>query len=132
MKKYRCRRKKCNGLDEENELGSFGLAEMEFTLDKKVQKEITKYMKESVMGYSQAPESYYETIGNWMRRDYNPNVKNENIVITSGVIPAIKTLIKLRTKPGKKVLILTPSYNNFYTAINDTGRSSKNLRWIMM
>lgn len=122
MKKYRCRRIKCNGLDEGNELGSFGLAEMEFPLDEKVQKEITKYMKESVMGYSQAPESYYETIGNWMRRDYNSKIKNEDIVITSGVIPAIKALIKLRTKLNSKVLILAPSYNNFYTSIQDTGR----------
>lgn len=123
MKKYRCRRKKCNGLAEENELGSFGLAEMEFPIDEKVQKEITKYMQESVMGYSQAPESYYETIGHWMRRDYHPNIKNEDIVITSGVIPAIKTFIKLRTNPKAKVLILTPSYNNFYTAIDETGRT---------
>lgn len=122
MKKYRYRRIKCNGLQEENELGSFGLAEMEFPLDEKVQKEITKYMKESVMGYSQAPESYYESVGNWMRRDYHASVKNEDIVITSGVIPAIKALIKLRTELKKKVLILTPSYNNFYTAIEDTGR----------
>lgn len=127
MKKYRYRRIKCNGLQDENELGSFGLAEMEFPLDEKVQKEITKYMKESVMGYSQAPESYYEAVGNWMRRDYNANIKNEDIVITSGVIPAIKTLIKLRTKPKKKVLILTPSYNNFYTAIEDTGRMVEEL-----
>lgn len=122
MKKYRGRRIKCNDLDEENELGSFGLAEMEFPLDKKVQEAITNYMKESVMGYSQAPDSYYETVGNWMRRDYNAKIKNEDIVITSGVIPAIKTFIELRTQPEKKVVILTPSYNNFYTAIEDTGR----------
>lgn len=120
--KYRCRRIKCNELAEGNELDSFGLAEMEFPLDEKVQKEITNYMKESVIGYAQAPESYYETIGDWMRRDYHQDIRNEDIVITSGVIPAIKTFIKLRTNPNAKVLILTPSYNNFYTAIEDTDR----------
>lgn len=122
MKKYETRRIKCNDIDATNEIGSFGLAEMEFPLNEKVQKEITKYMKESVMGYCQAPDSYYETVGNWMRRDYHPDIKNEDIVITSGVVPAIKAFIKLRTNPDKKVLILTPAYNNFYTAIQETGR----------
>lgn len=122
MNKYTCRRKKCNGLREDDSLGSFGLAEMEFPLDPKVQDEIIEYIKCSVMGYSQAPDSYYETVGNWMRRYFNEKVKNEDIVITSGVIPAIKSLIKLRTKAKEKVLIMTPSYNNFYTAIEDTDR----------
>ncbi len=122
MNEYTCRRKKWNQVKEEDTLQSFGLAEMEFTLDEKVQKEITKYMKDSVMGYSQAPESYYETIGNWMRTNYNEHIKNEDIVVTAGVVPAIKAFIELRTSSQGKVLILAPSYNNFYKAIHDTER----------
>lgn len=123
MNKYTKRRKKWDIVKKDDPLQSFGLAEMEFGLDKEVQQEIVKYLDQSVMGYAQAPASYYEAIGNWMRKNYNENVENEDIVITSGVVPAIKAFIEIQTEPNKKIALFTPAYNNFYKAIEDTGRS---------
>ena len=125
MNEYTCRRVKWNPVKNADELQPFGLAEMEFKLDESVQKEIVKYMEDSVMGYPQAPESYYNTIVSWLNKRYHKDIENDDIVITPGVVPAIKNFIQLKTILSKEVVILTPAYNNFYTGIEETGRKTR-------
>ena len=67
------------------------------------------------------PDSYYDAIINWFKRRHHWHIEREDILYTSGVVPAIACTLKATTMPGEKVLVQTPVYNCFFSAIKNSG-----------
>ncbi len=101
----------------------FSVADMEFKNAPQIAERISEYLKNSIMGYTFATDSYYNAVIEWMKRRHNWNIKKDWIVEYPGVVPALYHMVKLFTEPGEGVILFTPVYYPFYNAVRKGGRN---------
>lgn len=97
------------------------VADMDFRAATPITEALQRRMAHGVFGYAQVPDAYYDAIINWFGRRYNWSIQREEIIYTSGVIPALAAVLKAVTLPGEKVLVQTPVYNCFFSCITNSG-----------
>jgi len=111
----------CVKWDEQNDPDVIPLwvADMDFKAAPAIQEAIRKRAKHGVYGYTVVGDAYYEAIISWFQRRHNWTIRREEILYTTGVVPAMSVAIKALTTPGEKVLILSPDYNCFFSSIRN-------------
>ncbi len=97
------------------------VADMDFKVAPAIQEAIKKRAEHGIFGYTIVEEDYYETVISWFQRRHHWTIQREEILYTTGVIPAMSCAIKALTMPGEKVLILSPDYNCFFSSIRNNG-----------
>ena len=98
------------------------VADMDFETSSYVQDAITERVKHGVFGYTEATDSYFESVSGWMRERHQWEVKRPWLVRTPGVVFALAMAVKAYTEPGDAVLIQQPVYYPFSEVIKDNGR----------
>ena len=107
--------------DSKDEVLPMWVADMDFRAATPITEALQRRMAHGVFGYAQVPDAYYDAIINWFGRRYNWSIQREEIIYTSGVIPALAAVLKAVTLPGEKVLVQTPVYNCFFSSITNSG-----------
>lgn len=97
------------------------VADMDFRTAPAVVEALRKRVEHGVFGYVKVPETYYEAVRSWFKRQHNWVVEKDWILFTTGVVPALSAIIKALTSPGDKVLVQTPVYNCFFSSIRNDG-----------
>ena len=97
------------------------VADMDFKAAPAIQEAIRKRAEHGVFGYTLVEEPYYQAIISWFQRRHNWTIHREEMLYTTGVVPAMSVAIKALTMPGEKVLILSPDYNCFFSSIRNNG-----------
>lgn len=97
------------------------VADMDFAVAPAIQEAIRKRAEHGIFGYTYVQEDYYAAIISWFLRRHGWRIKREEILYTTGVIPAMSCAIKALTMPGEKVIILSPDYNCFFSSIRNNG-----------
>ena len=105
-----------------NDLIPMWVADMDFRAAKPLLDEFKKRCRHGVFGYSFHPESYYQSIINWMQHRHNWQIERNWIVNTPGIVPALNFAIQSYTDPGDRILIQTPVYDPFFQGIISNGR----------
>lgn len=97
------------------------VADMDFKTAPCIIDALKRRVEHGIFGYTFVPDSYYNAIINWFKRRHQWHIEREDILYTSGVVPAIACTLKATTMPGEKVLVQTPVYNCFFSAIKNSG-----------
>ena len=97
------------------------VADMDFKAAPAIQEAIRKRAEHGVFGYTVVGNDYYEAVISWFHRRHNWTIRREEILYTTGVVPAMSVAIKALTMPGEKVLILSPDYNCFFSSVRNNG-----------
>lgn len=97
------------------------VADMDFRSPQPVIDALREVAQHGIFGYTGAPDSYYETVAGWMRKRHGWNIEKEWFVLTPGVVPALRLLVKTFTQPGDQVVVQTPVYYPFFDAIKGNG-----------
>ena len=97
------------------------VADMDFKAAPAILEAVRKRAEHGVFGYTVVEEDYYVAVINWFRRRHNWRIHREEILYTTGVVPAMSVAIKALTMPGEKVLILSPDYNCFFSSVRNNG-----------
>ena len=97
------------------------VADMDFKAAPAIQKAILERAEHGVFAYTLVDEDYYTAVINWFRRRHNWTIRREEILYTTGVVPAMSVAVKALTMPSEKVLILSPDYNCFFSSIRNNG-----------
>ncbi len=93
------------------------VADMEFSVAEPILKAIHDRTDKRILGYTQVYDnSYYEAISGWFKRHYDYVFPKKELTFSTGVVPAIFQLVELLTKPGDKILTMTPAYSQFANA----------------
>ena len=100
----------------------FSVADMELQIAPEIKEGLKKYIDETVLGYTGANDNYLEIVVNWMKKRHNFDVKKEWIVTSSGVVSALYDAIKAYTEENQGVIVFTPVYYPFYSAITSNNR----------
>jgi cystathionine beta-lyase len=97
------------------------VADMDFEAPEAVSEAIIRRAGHAVYGYTKTDESYFDSIKNWWERRHNYKLEKEWIRFSPGVVPAVHMLIRALTEPGDKVIIQSPVYHPFFSAIRNNG-----------
>ena len=97
------------------------VADMDFKAAPAIQEAVRKRAEHGVFGYTVVGDEYYEAIISWFQRRHNWTILREEVLYTTGVVPAMSVAIKAFTMPGEKVLILSPDYNCFFSSVRNNG-----------
>ena len=105
----------------DDEIIPLWVADMDFKAAPAIQDAIRKRAEHGVFGYTVVEEDYYEAVISWFQRRHDWTIHREEILYTTGVVPAMSVAIKALTMPGEKVLILSPDYNCFFSSVRNNG-----------
>lgn len=95
------------------------VADMDFKVAPAIINALYKKVDHGVFGYTFVPKEYYESIDRWFSNYHGWSIDADQVIYTSGVVPAISAIIKAMTRPGDKVLVNTPVYNCFFSSIRN-------------
>jgi len=95
------------------------VADMDFRAAPPILDALQQRLDHGVFGYTFVPDEYYEAIDSWFTERHGWSIKRDQVIYTSGVVPAISAIIKALTVPGDKVLVNTPVYNCFFSSIRN-------------
>lgn len=105
----------------ENELPMW-VADMDFETAPEIQNAIKNRAAHGVYGYTTIPKAWYQAYVEWWRERHDFFIKEEWLIFSTGIVPAISSIIRKVTTPAEKVLIQTPVYNIFFNSIENNGR----------
>lgn len=102
----------------------FSVADMELKNPPEIIEGLKKYIDKVVLGYTGPTKAYTDAVIGWMKRRHNWDIKPEWIVQSAGVVNAFYSAVKALTRVGDGVIIMTPCYYPFYSAIELNGRKA--------
>ena len=97
------------------------VADMDFKAAPAILDAVRKRAEHGVFGYTHVGEDYYNAVISWFQRRHQWRICREEIMYTTGVVPAMSVAIKALTMPGEKVVMLSPDYNCFFSSIRNNG-----------
>ena len=106
---------------EENELPMW-VADMDFEAAPAIRKALETRFKHGIFGYAGITDEWYEAYVGWWKHRHNFTMQKDWLIFTTGVVPAISSMVRKLTTPAEKVLIQTPVYNIFFNSILNNGR----------
>ena len=99
-----------------------GICDMDFRAAPCIAEAMAERMQHENWGYlnAEAYASFRETIADWNLDRYGLTVDPSSIVIATGVHPGLVATLKTFSPPASKVLLMTPTYNGFYSDLRHT------------
>lgn len=98
------------------------VADMDFRAPQPIVDALGDVVRHGIFGYACVPDSYYEAVTRWMERRHSWPIKRDWVVTTPGVVPALHMLVKSFSVPGDQVIVQTPVYYPFFSAITRNDR----------
>ncbi len=98
------------------------VADMDFRTPDFIVEAIRKRAEHELFGYTFRPETYTQSIVNWLKRRHNWEIKPEWISFSPGVVAGLTMAIEAFSKPGDGVIIQPPVYFPFFDSVKGTGR----------
>lgn len=97
------------------------VADMDFRTAPCIIEALRRRVQHGVFGYTKVGADYYDALTGWFRRRHGWDINPDDVIYTSGVVPAISAIIKGLTRPGDKIIVQTPVYNCFFSSIRNNG-----------
>lgn len=97
------------------------VADMDFETFPGITEALQRRVAHGIFGYTRVPEAYYEAVCNWFGKHHGWHINREDIIYTSGVVPAVSAVIRALTLPGDQVIVQGPVYNCFFSSIRNNG-----------
>ena len=98
------------------------VADMDFYAAPLIYESVNRKAKHGVYAYSFVNDEVFDSYVNWWKK-YNLDMKKEELLFATGVMPSITSIIRAFTEEGDNVLIQTPVYHVFFYVILDNNRN---------
>ena len=100
----------------ENELPMW-VADMDFETAPPVKEAILKRAEHGVFGYTDITPEWYSAYQSWWKDRHGFEIEKEWLIFTTGVVPAISSIVRKMTTVAENVVVMTPVYNIFFNSI---------------
>lgn len=97
------------------------VADMDFRAAQPITEALQRRVSHGVFGYTLVTDDYYKAVIDWFRSRHQWDIRREEIIYTSGVVPALSAVIKALAGEGSQVAVMTPVYNCFFSSIRNNG-----------
>ena len=98
------------------------VADMDIKAAPEIVESMKKKVEQEIFGYVYRPDSYYKTATEWLKKRFGYEISPASLIHSPGVVPSMSILVKMLTKTTDKILIQTPVYPPFASAVKDNGR----------
>lgn len=98
------------------------VADMDFRTAPEVAAALEERVRHGVFGYATVPDSWRAAVAAWWEWRHGVRFDQEWIVFSTGVVPALSSIVRSMTRPGDKVVLQTPVYNIFFNSAVNNGR----------
>lgn len=98
------------------------VADMDIKAAPEIVESMKKKVEQEIFGYVYRPDSYYKTATEWLKKRFGYEISPSSLIHSPGVVPSMSILVKMLTKTTDKILIQTPVYPPFASAVKDNGR----------
>lgn len=95
------------------------VADMDFATAPCIIEALQRRVAHGVFGYTLVTDAYYDALINWFATRHDYYFRHEQVIYTSGVVPALSAIIKALVRPGEGVIVQTPVYNCFFSSIRN-------------
>ncbi len=99
------------------------VADMDFRTAPPIIEAIKRRTEHGIFGYSIVPDEWHQAIISWWKERHEFEIRKDELIFCTGVVPAISSIVRKLTTPGENVLIQTPVYNIFFNSILNNGRN---------
>lgn len=89
------------------------VADMDFATPDFIINALQERLQHPILGYPSVPQSYYNSIIEWVFNQHQWQVSREWISYIPGIVKGIGMVLQVFTKPGDKVIIQSPVYHPF-------------------
>jgi len=89
------------------------VADMDFKTGDFITETIINRSKNNILGYTVAPEDYYNSIINWIDTQYEWKIQKDWLSFIPGIVKGIAFCVQCFTKPQDKIIIQPPVYHPF-------------------
>lgn len=93
------------------------VADMDFASPPAVVEALAERVQHGVYGYTMRPQSYYDAVLGWLKRRHGWEIEKEWLTTTPTVMTSLAIAMEILTQPGDGVILQTPVYNAFHSAI---------------
>lgn len=98
------------------------VADMDFRCAPEILKAVSDRAAHGIFGYTDTNEAWAASYVNWWNRRHGFLMDPKKLSFSTGVIPAIASIIRYFTVEGSDVVVMSPVYNIFYNIINQSKR----------
>ncbi len=98
------------------------VADMDFKAPEFITNKMIEIASFANFGYKNVPDSYFDSYISWFKDRHNVEWHKEEMIFTTGVVPAISSIVRKITTVGEKILVMEPCYNIFFNSIVNNGR----------
>lgn len=98
------------------------VADMDFAAPGVVLDAIAERLRHPVLGYSLVPDSLNTAVQEWFARRHRWHIDPARLMLTPGVIPALFAAVQALTQADDAVMVLSPVYPPFFSAVTTSGR----------
>lgn len=102
------------------------VADMDFAVPDFVKDAVIDRAEHAIYGYTVRPKRYNVAIAGWLSRRHGWQVDPGKIDFSPGVVPALVLSVLGYTSPGDRILVQSPVYFPFFSAIENHGREVVN------
>ena len=99
------------------------VADMDFDTMPEVKEAIINRVNLGAFGYTNTPKYYFEAFRDFWIRNHHMDFKVEWMIFSTGVVPAISSIVRKLTNVSDRILVMTPTYNIFFNSILNNNRS---------
>ena len=96
---------------------AMGIADLDFKTAPEITKAIESRILHENWGYILTPDSYYESIINWIQNRYGEKIERDQLLLATGVLPSIQSAIRAFCPKNSKVVLNSPGYSELYVNI---------------
>lgn len=98
------------------------VADMDFACPRAIVEAVRARADHPIYGYPVRTDGYYSSLISWMKKRNGWDIKKEWICYSPGVVPAVNFCVLAYSQPGDKVIVQTPVYYPFSSAVLNNGR----------
>ncbi len=105
-----------------HDLTPLWIADLDFAVCPQITEALLKRLSHPVLGYSEASDSYWQSIINWNHRRHGFLISRDELSFIPGVVKGFAYAVNYFTKEGEGVVIQPPVYTPFRTVVEGNGR----------
>lgn len=98
------------------------VADMDFRTPDFIVEAMRQRLDHEIYGYSIRPDSYFDSVVNWMQRRFGWDIRKEWISFSPGVVAGLTLGIETFSNPGDGVVVMPPVYFPFFDCVKGTKR----------
>ena len=98
------------------------VADMDFLVLPEIKQAIIDAANRESYGYTFPTENFFKAYQSWWAKRHDLQIDISEMVFATGIVAALDSMVNNLTKQGDAILLLSPSYNGFFSAVNNNAR----------